>query len=142
VLLDSVNLNHYYQQHVAETLWVKPPSDFGEYKDGIHHVWVFASIGLKFGLALCGREDLLGRIEKYSEGYGIALQLVDDLREVEEDRIFGYNSFPIVEGAPYKESFKQLFVHIEKCKESAAPDLGGLLDFANRLEVFAHSLDE
>ena len=63
VLLGEVNKNHFYQQHVVETLWQRAPQSFEEYRDGINHICVFSGIGLKYALALAGREDLTRKIK-------------------------------------------------------------------------------
>lgn len=136
-LLDTINKNHYYQQHVAETLWQHAPNSFDEYKDGVNHICVFISIGLKYALALANRLDLENQIEGYSNGYGIALQLFDDLREVEEDKMNGYRSFPIVEGEPYNESFKHLFESIKSAREAIPGGWRNLQRLLNNLEKFA-----
>lgn len=142
VLLDAVNDNHFYQQHVVETLWQRAPKSFKEYRDGINHICVFSGIGLKYALALAGREDLTEKIDNFANGYGVALQLIDDLREVNEDKRIGYWSFPITEGEPYKKSFEELFKHIKICKEAIPSDWKNLLDLAERLEKFAYSINE
>ena len=142
LLLDKVNQNHYQQQLVVETLWTRPPKSFEEYKEGVRHICVFVEIGLEYGLALVDREELGAKIRKYADGYGIALQLIDDLREVEEDKKYGYWSYPIVEGRPYKRSFKELFYHIKLCRQSVPKSWKNLQDLTNRLEKFAKSINE
>lgn len=141
LLLDTVNQNHFRQQIVIETLWKRPPASFKEYTEGIWHICVFTQIGLEYALALVNRQDLTKRIKQYAEGYGIALQLVDDLREVEEDKKFGYWSYPIVEGEPYRRSFKELFRHIEICKQSVPASWKNMRELVERLEKFALSID-
>lgn len=139
-LLDKINENHYFQQRVVETLWTRPPVTFSEYKEGIRHIRVFIEIGLSYGLALAGRKDLERKIKKYAEGYGIALQLVDDLREIEEDKTLGYWSYPIVEGEPYKRSFEELVRHIDICKKSIPGSWKNLQELVKRLEKFSESI--
>lgn len=139
-LLEFINLNHFYQQHVVETLWQKRPESFVEYKDGINHICIFVAIGLVYGLALLGRMDLKKRVIEYANSYGVALQLVDDLREIEEDRMNGYWSFPLSEGEPYGESFKQLFGHIATAKEVIPPEWKQLRRLVDNLEQFAQGI--
>ena len=136
VLLDAINTNHFFQQHVIETIWQKPPRTFLEYKKAVNHICVFVSIGLKYAASLAKKRSLNKTIEKYSEGYGIALQLIDDLREVEEDKEAGYYSFPIAEGPPYKESFEKLRGHIEIAKDAAPNGWKNLRKLTENLEKF------
>src|SRR3989344_4038267 len=142
VLLDKINENHYCQQKVVETLWTKPPATFSEYKEGVQHIRVFIEIGLHYGLSLAGRKDLERQVKKYAEGYGIALQLIDDLREIEEDKTFGYWSYPIVEGEPFKRSFKELYRHIDICKKSVPVSWKNLQELTKRLEALSKSIQQ
>ncbi len=127
VLLEAVSQNHYYQQHVMETLWVRKPKDFSEYKDGVTHISTFIAIGLKYALALSKRQDLEKKIMKFSEGYGIALQLLDDLRETAEDKINGYNSFPF-------------FKHLDLAKGSIPAVWVRMQNLVDKFELFARNL--
>lgn len=139
-LLMMINQNHYYQQHVIETLWQHKPASFKNYRDGINHICIFSAIGLIYALALVDKLVLRKRIEDFAEGYGVSLQLIDDLREVEEDRKFGYWSFPITEGEPYKQSFEQLFSHIELCKKSLPVKWDNMYRLVEKLEGYANSV--
>lgn len=142
VLLNTVNSNHFYQQYVAQTLWQKKPASFSEYKKGVNHICVFSSIGPLYALALLKRQELRRKIIRYANGYGIALQLLDDLRETEEDKKNGYWSFPIIEGAPYRESFRELFGHIKQAREAIPGNWKLMGDLLDRLEDFARGIQE
>ena len=141
VLLQTINRNHFYQQHVLETLWQHKPESFETYIDGVHHICVFVAIGLLYALALCDRMDLRKQIEVYGCGYGIALQLIDDLRETEEDRKNGYWSFAITEGEPYTKSLQQISSHIHKAKEAISPQWKRLHNLLDSLEEFVATLE-
>ncbi|MDO8638072.1 MAG: class 1 isoprenoid biosynthesis enzyme [Candidatus Daviesbacteria bacterium] len=140
VLLMMINQNHYYQQHVIETLWQHKPISFKNYRSGINHICVFSAIGLIYALALTNKLALKKRIQDFADGYGVSLQLIDDLREVEEDRKFGYWSFPIIEGEPYKKSFEQLFLHIELCKRSLPPEWKNMHKIVEKLENYIKNI--
>jgi hypothetical protein len=140
ILLQAINKNHFYQQHITETLWQEKPKNFEQYADGIFHVATFAEIGLFYGLALANRLDLKQQISNFSYGYGIAIQIIDDLREQDEDKKNGYWSYPIVEGEPYTQSIKQMYRHIKQARESIPSDWQNLNDLLDRLEKIASQI--
>lgn len=140
ILLKTINENHYYQQHVIETLWQSKPESLKDYLDGVHHICVFVSIGLMYALALADRMDLKEQIKAYSNGYGIALQLVDDLRETEEDKKNGYWSFPLIEGKPYTESFNQIKLNIKQARAAIPEEWRRMRSLLDKLELYVSSL--
>lgn len=140
ILLKSVNKNHYYQQHNIETLWSKKPASFNEYIDGITHTGTLMQIGLNYGLALADRLDLTNQTDVYANCYGMAIQLIDDLREVDEDKLNGYWSYPVIEDIPYKKTFNNLFIYLEKGKKSIPMDWKNLQNSLERLELIANYL--
>lgn len=105
-LIKAITENHYRQQFRVELLWQKKPRNFRDYRYGIEDVCSLAAIGPLCALAITGRNDLQRRVIHFAVGYGVVLQLIDDIREVEEDRVAGYTSFPLLEGKPFKESFQ------------------------------------
>jgi hypothetical protein len=117
-LLRLINKNHYYQQHVIETLWTHRPASFQEYTQGVRHAQIFAAIGLVYALGIANRLDLEDIVMSYANCYGLALQIIDDIYETDEDEKNGYNSYPIIEGFPYKESLECLFNCIESGRKS------------------------
>lgn len=138
VLLDAVNSNHFYQQHIAETLWQTQPKSFEDYLDGIHHITTFALLGLIYGLALSNKMEFQKKIEDYAYGYGVAMQLIDDLREMEEDNINGYWSFPLVEGEPFTRSFQEIDSHLQMARNAIPEEWKQLQDLVDRLEKFVN----
>lgn len=135
----AINKNHYLQQFRVDLLWSKKPKNFRDYQFGIADICSWVAIGPKVGLSLTGRSDLANSISEFIENYGIAIQLIDDIREVEEDRLSGYNSFPLLEGKPYKRSFKEL----DKCVERARNSLGGRWrNLQNRALLLERFVDE
>ena len=140
VLLEMINLNHLYQQRVLESLWQKKPDSFKEYKKGIEHICIYTAIGLVYGLALIDKLNYKKRIMEFSYGYGIACQLIDDLREQEEDRKNGYWSYPLVEGPPFSNSFAQLFKHLDQALEAIPTDWQNLRTIVSNMRQFALNL--
>lgn len=140
VLLDYINFNHYYQQIVAETLWVRNPKNFKQYTQEIKHICIYIAIGLMYGLALSNRQDLKKVILKFSNHYGLAMQLIDDIREVEEDKINGYYSYPITEGYPYKKSHEQLMYNLAKAKIVLPPKFKNLSLIVDKMISVAKDL--
>lgn len=120
-MLEQIARNHELQQQCVRLLWAKRPSSFAEYHRGIAHDAVFAAIGLRTGLAVVNRPDLVARIEAMAEGYGTAFQLLDDIAEVREDARHGYASYPIVEGAPYAVSLQEVSRALDRAVAACDP---------------------
>lgn len=139
-LLASININHFYQQHNIETLWVKKPKSFKEYIDGITHTGTLMQVGLNYALVLAGRIDLQDKTDKYAHCYGTAIQLIDDIREVDEDIMNGYWSYPVIEGSPYKKSLDQLFMYIYKGRKAIPQNWFYLNKSLDRLENVAKKI--
>lgn len=142
VLFDSISQNHYLQQLVVEKLWETKKITVRGYLDGIKHISVFAAIGPLCALAYTKKPELKQRVLKFAYSYGIALQLIDDLREQEEDKEFGYKSLPLLEGAPYKKSFSLLYQNIALARAALLPSWKNMNSFIDRLETFSNNLKE
>lgn len=140
ILLKSINTNHFYQQHNIETLWTKKPNSFKEYIDGITHTGTLMRIGLNYALVLAGKVDLQDKTDRYAHYYGMAIQLIDDIREVDEDIANGYWSYPVIEGFPYKKSLDQLFIYIKKDRKTIPQNWSYLHNSLDRLEEVANKI--
>lgn len=112
-LIDALNKNHYLQRRVVDQLWGNQGVSNEQYFEAVRHWTTFCSIGPLSALALTDRMNLKNRILKFSTGYGITFQLVDDLMEVDEDKVRGYQSIPSQEGYPFVETFKQMHAHVD-----------------------------
>jgi len=122
ILIETIAENHYRQQFRVDCLWEKKPKSFREYRHGIEDVCSLAAIGPLCALAVTGREKLQRVIARWSVGYGVALQMIDDIREFEEDKLAGYTSFPLLEGKPFKRSFRELERHLEMAENALRPE--------------------
>ena len=140
ILLQQINLNHYYQRKNISLIWENKATNFSDYRPGIEHICVFNSIGALFGCALAEREDVREKALGFANGYGVAMQLIDDIREVEEDREVGYSSFPLLEGAPYKESFRQLFLHLDLAEKNLDENWLKVREVVARMRTYAQKL--
>ena len=139
-IIDSIAQNHYLQQLGTEKLWQGKMVTKTQYLDGRKDVHALAKIGLVGALKVAGRDDLIGRIEQFARGYGIALQLIDDIREVNEDRLTDYRSLPLMEPYPYKKSFIQLNKHIQIAKDSLKADWKKMRRLVDNVARFAKRL--
>lgn len=139
-LFQAVNKNHYLQQFRVDLLWSKKPKNFRDYRRGIADICSWVAIGPEVGLSLLDRNDLINSISDFIENYGIAIQLIDDIREVDEDGISGYNSFPLLEGEHYRRSFKELDKCVEKAKSSLGYRWKNLKNHVFLLEEFVDRL--
>ncbi|MCX6784745.1 MAG: hypothetical protein NTV81_02295 [Candidatus Komeilibacteria bacterium] len=101
-----VNQNHYWQQWRVEKTWDKKPKNFLAYQDGVRDGVVLMEIGLYPALVLAKQPALKPQIAKFAKSYALILQLIDDIREADQDEKLGYHSFPILEGYPYKKSWQ------------------------------------
>lgn len=138
VLIDAVNQNHYYQQLRVKYLWERTPKTFEAYKVGIRDVPVLVKVGLDCACAVAGASHLIRRrVDQFANGYGIALQIIDDIREVDEDRVSGYNSFPLLEGKPFSESFQELDKEILAAKQALLPKWVKMRSYIDRVERVA-----
>jgi len=141
-LNEAVNENHYLQQLTVYKLWKGQGTISSEqYFDGIKHVCIFASIGPRCALAIANRENLKAKIMRFSTGYGRAVQLLDDIIEVEEDRKSGYSSLPLSEGKPFKQSFKEIRKNIRLARSTIDPRWRRMSILLKRLEVFAQRVE-
>lgn len=135
IIISLVNQNHYLQQMRVEKLWERKPSNFIDYQDGVKDGTVLVQIGLFPALEMAGRDDLRQQLTRFSESYALVLQLIDDIREVEEDKVHGYHSFPILEGFPFKKSFKAIEKHLRLAKESLHPGWEKMNSLVEKLKV-------
>src|SRR6185436_18193877 len=103
-----------------KTLWVQKPLSFEAYLDGLKHVKYFMLIGLNFALSILNKneQNLTPAVDKYAECYGFAIQILDDLREIEEDRTNGYHSYPMIEGFPHAQSLARLRQFCDDAKKA------------------------
>jgi len=118
ILIDIVNRNHFLQQKRVELLWKKSPKNFLDYKKGVADGAELIKIGSHTALEFCGRNDLRKKLTKFATHYALALQLIDDIIEVEEDRKSGYHSFPLLEGNPFTKSINQARKNIKTATHS------------------------
>lgn len=133
-LLSVVNQNHFYQQYNIYTLWTKKPNDFSEYLDGLQHDIAFMQIGIEYGLSIAGRPELIKDLNEFIKNYAYGIQLLDDLREAEEDKEKGYFSYPVIEGSPYKKTIEKIIEFTNKLKISLNDDFKNLRKIAIAFE--------
>ena len=95
-ILEVVEENHFRQKLIASILWKKEKPTVEEYNEGIKHIVSFTKIGLMAALTFANRLDLSFIIDNYSENYGLSLQYLDDMSEIDEDIKNGYWSLPII----------------------------------------------
>lgn len=138
VLLSAVNQNHYFQQYNIYTLWSKKPKCFAEYLDGLQHDIEFMRIGIKYGLAIAKRMEMIDILSEFIESYAYAIQLLDDLREVEEDKEKGYFSYPVLEGSPYIETTEKILFFTQKLRSSLPSDFYNLIKIADNFECVVY----
>lgn len=120
-LIDTLTQNHYLQTKVVDKLWNTGPVSNEQYFDAVKHWCAFCSIGPMCALALSDRMDLKNRVQKFSTAYGTAFQLLDDVREIDEDKAGGYQSIPVQEGYPYTETFRLMHSRVNQAKELLSP---------------------
>lgn len=141
IIISLVNQNHYLQQMRVEKLWERKPSNFIDYQDGVKDGAVLVQIGLFPALEIAGRDDLRQQLARFSESYALVLQLIDDIREVDEDKIHGYHSFPILEGLPFEKSFKAIKKHLKLAKENLHPDWKKMNSLVKNLKVLVAKME-
>lgn len=120
-LIDSLNQSHFQQKLVVDKLWQNQIITRERYFDAIKHWCTFCSIGPLCALAMANKMRLKDRVIKFATAYGRAFQLLDDLKEIDEDLTRGYKSIPNQEGFPYTETFKQIYSHIKVARDITAP---------------------
>jgi len=141
-LLESINQNHYRQQRVVSILWEGKKISVKRYFEGISHIVDFVSIGLLAALAESGRMDLKERIMNFSKGYGYAIQLVDDMREVEEDQEMGYSSLPMMEKRKFDLSLKLAHEYLDFARRSIPREWKNLNVILDRAEHFLKIMED
>ena len=137
LMLEQVARNHELQQVCTETLWQTKPNRYSDYLVGVQHDGALVGIGVTAALSFCNKEALWPKIQNACHDYGTALQLLDDIAEVEEDRLSGYNSYPLTEGAPYKHSFSQIYKHLDKARSKINPEWTNFLELFTLTRTFA-----
>lgn len=140
VIMRAIARNHAAQQKVLRLLWEQVPASFDEYRRGLEHSTHLVAIGVRAGLAWASRSDLEERGYPFCEAYGLAFQLLDDLREADHDRQTGYHSFAVVEGPPYVESRQQLVTALREAGAALEPSWGRTRDLVARLERVARAV--
>jgi len=94
IVIDCINRNHYHQTKIVETLWKKPHDEKG-YLDAICHTGYWVAIGLNAAIAYAKRSDLQSFVDEFSMCYGLACQIFDDMREIDDDLENKYWPLPI-----------------------------------------------
>lgn len=140
--IDTLIQNHYLQKRVIDKLWQSQNVSNEQYFEAVKHWRTFCSIGPLCALALTDRMKLKNRIITFSTGYGIAFQLLDDLREVDEDRERGYQSIPNREGYPYRETFKQIHDHLKLARGVTNLGWKRVNLLLNNMEVVVNKLED
>lgn len=140
-MVSLLNENHYYQQFRIDLLWENKPENFDKYIEGIKDVVSLAKIGPLCALVFTNQAELRDKIDSFATGFGLALQIIDDIREVEEDKISGYTSFPVIEGPPFSQSFSAINKYLKQADASlnstwtkTRDRLGFLIRFTKQLE--------
>lgn len=96
ILFKFIKTNHLLQQKVTELLWKKEPPNLKDYEKGIRHIISFTSIGPVVGLHYAKKENYVAGISKFCENYGLSIQYMDDMIEIDEDLTNSYWSLPII----------------------------------------------
>ena len=96
VLFKFIKTNHLMQQKVVELLWKKELPTFKDYENGIQHIISFTSIGPIVGLHYAKKENYVSEILRFCENYGLSIQYMDDMIEIDEDLKNSYWSLPII----------------------------------------------
>jgi hypothetical protein len=142
VLIESINQNHYRQQRVVSILWEGKKISVKRYFDGISHIVDFVSIGLLAALAEAERMDLKERIMNFSKGYGYAIQLIDDIREVDEDQKMGYSSLPMTEKRKFALSLKLAHEYLDFARRSIPREWKNLNAIIDRTDHFLKIMED
>jgi len=138
--IKTIAENHYRQQFRVDLLWEKKPKNFREYRYGIGDICSLAAIGPFCALTITGRNDLRKIVARFTTGYGVALQLIDDIREFDEDKLTSYTSFPLFEGKPFKKSFQEIEHYLKMAKRAIKPDWTRTRFRFKNLELFAQKI--
>jgi len=139
-LIKTIAENHYRQQFRVDLLWERKPKNFRAYRYGIEDICSLAAIGPLCALAITGRDDLQKIIIRFTTSYGMVLQLIDDIREIDEDRLAGYTSFPLLEGPPFKKSFQAIGRYLRTAKRSLKPEWRRTKSRFKNLEIFVQRM--
>lgn len=95
--MEKVKVNHLMQRRVIDYLWKEGMPTRAEYLKGIRHIISWVSIGIYAALEYAGRTADYGRrMGVFCENYGLSIQFMDDMREMEEDSQHRYWSLPII----------------------------------------------
>lgn len=140
IIINAVNQNHYLQHRGVGILWTGKEISKKTYLSAIRHTGILASIGPLSAICIARKMNLEKRVSAFSMSYGIALQILDDLRELEEDKLSGYISLPLVEGPPFTNSFEELFRNINIARMSLNKNWKRTQEFVDRIERIAESL--
>ena len=94
VVLDLLKQNHMYQRRVVDLLWADKQPTINDYEEGIKHIHSFSAIGPMAALLFANAAKKQDIIDNFSVQYGVALQYLDDLSEIDEDVKNKYWSLP------------------------------------------------
>lgn len=141
-LIQTVCENHLKQQFRVDLLWEKKPKNVNDYLKGIEDLNSLAAIGPLIALEITRKPNLKQKIRQFAEGYGKALQIIDDIREIEEDIQAGYTSFPAIEGKPFKKSFGQLKKHLRIAQQALNPKWRRMLAIVKKAQSFTRNLQD
>ncbi len=141
-ICDELNRNHLLQQQCVTVLWEGRPQTFADYARGVEHDGALVGIGVSAALAIAHRQDLWPKLKRMCTAYGTALQLLDDIAEVEEDKIAGYHSFPAQEGPPFAESFHHIEQQLSQAGQLLGPDLTSFGELIRNAQTVARILQQ
>lgn len=142
LVIDVVNRNHLLQQKRIELLWNKTPRTFSEYKHGVADGAELIKIGVFAALELCGKNYLRRRLARFASHYALALQLIDDIREMEKDIQAGYHSFPLLEGPPFTTSIKQAKANVKLAAKSLTKEWKFMNSLVTSVAVILDNLEQ
>ncbi len=121
--MEKVKVNHLMQRRVIDYLWKEEMPTRAEYLKGIRHIISWASIGVYAALEYAGRTADYGkRMGVFCENYGLSIQFMDDMREMEEDSQHGYWSLPIIRARTHNLDISSMEV-----KNELAVDLKAMI---------------
>lgn len=123
-ITDILNMNHYRQQIVVDKLWQLKQPTIAEYFDGCKHIVYFVQTGVLTAMAHAKTKKNYSKILSFCENFGMAIQLMDDMMEIEEDLQNGYWSLPIIRAHEkgiqnYKNNPELLNMLIQDSKRAA-----------------------
>ena len=137
---EQINRNHFLQQKYTEALRSSLPRTFDDYSYGIEHRGAVVALGVCTALAYAHKEKLWPTLEPLCINYGNAIQLLDDICDVSEDMKSGYYSYPLLEGAPYRECFQAAQTFLDKAQQGLPEDWYYFGELIHIIQGFAGAL--